>query len=437
MGGVIYLGGFLDNFVAFIQSYGIIGLAVLSFAESSFFPIPPDILLIPMAFMNRHLALLYALVTTVSSVLGGVFGHVIGKKLGKPILIKLFKADKLSKVENYFKKYGGWSIAIAGFTPIPYKIFTISAGVFNVRMFTLIIASIFGRGARFFFEALLIFLLGDTAKYYLQNYFEIFTVAVTILFIMLYLISKKLKATKKIGNTGIIAFIKRKCNELHTFTIKYKNYDEAAIYFFMNIFLSLTSLFIFLDLVEDYLTKENWGFDLIVASYVDSIRNNFLNSFFKVITKTGNVIPMLIITFIVAVIFIRIKKEKQALFISINTLGLWIFNGLLKQIFKRPRPSGSKIIAASGYSFPSGHAMIFMGFSILICYYILLYVKQKRTAIFLSILILAYSILVGLSRVYLGVHYFSDVLAGWFAGILWSSGSIAIYDIFSYKKSLK
>ena len=72
---------FLSNFLALIQSYGVVGLAVMSFAESSFFPIPPDLLLIPMSFVNRNLALYYALITTVASVLGGVFGHTIGKKI--------------------------------------------------------------------------------------------------------------------------------------------------------------------------------------------------------------------------------------------------------------------------------------------------------------------------------------------------------------------
>ena len=120
------MSDFLANFIEFVRAYGVVGLAAVSFAESSFFPIPPDVLLIPMAFMNRRLALLYALVTTVSSVFGGIFGHIIGYKLGKPILMRFFKEETTNKVEEYFKKYGGWYIAVAGFTPIPYKAFTIS-----------------------------------------------------------------------------------------------------------------------------------------------------------------------------------------------------------------------------------------------------------------------------------------------------------------------
>ena len=100
------MSDFLANFIEFVRAYGVVGLAAVSFAESSFFPIPPDVLLIPMAFMNRRLALLYALVTTISSVFGGIFGHIIGRKLGKPILRRFFKEETINKVEDYFKKYG-------------------------------------------------------------------------------------------------------------------------------------------------------------------------------------------------------------------------------------------------------------------------------------------------------------------------------------------
>lgn len=429
------MSGFLNNFIEFVQAYGVVGLAVISFAESSFFPIPPDVLLIPMSFMNRKLALFYSLVTTVSSVLGGIFGHIIGRKLGKPLLTKLFKEDKINKVEGYFKKYGGWSIAIAGFTPIPYKIFTISAGVFNVRMTTLIGASILGRGARFFIEGLFILVLGDAAKYYIQNYFEILTIGITVLCIIFYFIWKKLKASGKIKSMGIVAYFKRKYNEFDSFRFKYKKYDEAATYFFISIFLSFTSLFALLEFIEDYLSKDNWKIDVNIMSFISNIRNTTLDNIFKIITTTGNTLSVVIIVLISALILIRIKKKKEALFFSMNTMGLWIFNEVLKQIFKRPRPSGLKLVEASGYSFPSGHAMIFMGISILLAYYILTCLKKKGLAIFISTLILVYSVLVGLSRVYVGVHYISDVFAGWFAGILWSSSSIAIYKFLKYKKS--
>lgn len=429
------MSDFLANFIEFVRAYGVVGLAAVSFAESSFFPIPPDVLLIPMAFMNRRLALLYALVTTVSSVFGGIFGHIIGRKLGKPILRRFFKEETINKVEDYFKKYGGWSIAVAGFTPIPYKAFTISAGAFNVRVFTLIMASLLGRGARFFLEGLFIFFVGDAAKYYIENYFEVFTIIITVSFVIIYYIWKRLKNARRVKGTGVMAYIRSWFDKLYMFTVKYRKYDEAALYFFISIFTSFISLFILLELIEDYLTRGNWQFDTLIMSSVQNLKGPILDNVFKVITMAGNTIPMMVITFASVVFMIYIKKGKEGLLLLVNNSGLWVFNILLKQVFKRQRPIGFEMTEAMGYSFPSGHAMIFMGFSILLVYYILIFLKGKRARIFLSISILVFSVLVGFSRVYLGVHYMSDVLAGWFAGILWTSTIIVIYKALGYRQS--
>lgn len=245
----ITVNDILTNFIQVLQAYGVIGLITLSFAESSFFPIPPDVLLIPMALSNRKLAIVYALVTTVASVLGGIFGYMLGRKFGKPLLKRLFNEDKINKVQYYFKKYGGGSVAIAGLTPIPYKIFTISAGVFNLRLSIFIISSVFGRGIRFFAEGLFIFLLGDVAKSYLDNYFEIITIGITIFLIIAYYIWKMLKGAGIVQGTGIIAYFKGKnYYKVYDFLLKYKKYDEVGIYIVASFCLFLLLLFIFLEL---------------------------------------------------------------------------------------------------------------------------------------------------------------------------------------------
>lgn len=423
------MSGFINNFVALIQVYGIAGLIAVSFAESSFFPIPPDVLLIPMAFMNRKLALFYSLVTTVSSVIGGIFGHFLGKKFGKPLLKKFFKEESINKVENYFTKYGGWSIAVAGFTPIPYKLFTISAGAFNVRLSTLIVASIFGRGARFFLEGAMISLFGDTAKYLISNYFEIITLGITVILFLGYYLWKRLKGKGKVKNTGIVVYIKEKYNKLYNYIVKYHKYDKSMIYFLIGICLSLISLFTFLEIVEDYLGNGKFVVDSVISKFLTGIRSPFLTGLFKLVTSTGNFISILIISVLIIVLLIKREKKKEALFYSINVIGIWLFNEILKSIFKRPRPTGIHIVDVHGYSFPSGHAMIFMGFSLLIVYYIIENVKSVSMRIVLSILMVSYSVLVGLSRVYLGVHYFSDVFAGWLVAVLWVSIMIIIYKI--------
>lgn len=217
---------FLYGFVEWIQLYGIVGLIIVAFAESSFFPIPPDVLLIPMAFVHRERAILYALVTTVFSVMGAFLGYFIGKKFGKPILHRFFKKDNIDKVEGYFHRYGAWSIAIAGFTPVPYKLFTISAGAFDVRLSTLVIASLIGRGSRFFLEALFIIIFGDRAMFYLENYFGIITIIITVACLLGYYIFKYLKSTHRVKGTGIVAFFKRKYNDVYHLLLKHNSYNK-------------------------------------------------------------------------------------------------------------------------------------------------------------------------------------------------------------------
>jgi len=134
-------------------------LAAMSFAESSFFPIPPDVMLAPMCLADRARAWRYALVTTVTSVLGGVAGYMIGLLLFEAIEPWLATSHYWGAYETsraWFDTYGAWVVLLAGFSPIPYKIFTIAAGVAVLNPLIFVLASALGRGARFFLVAGLI-----------------------------------------------------------------------------------------------------------------------------------------------------------------------------------------------------------------------------------------------------------------------------------------
>ncbi|MEK6589875.1 MAG: YqaA family protein [Nitrospinota bacterium] len=172
--------------------YGTYALFLIAFAESSFFPIPPDILLIALSIINPLIALFYATVCTVGSVTGGIFGYFLGLKGGKPILERFFSHEKIVLVHNYFERYEAWAIGIAAFTPIPYKVFTIAAGVFYINFKKFVFASILGRGGRFFIVAGLIQLFGAEIKYFIQNYFELFTILFFALLIGGFMLLKKL-----------------------------------------------------------------------------------------------------------------------------------------------------------------------------------------------------------------------------------------------------
>lgn len=180
-----------------LMEYGLIGLFFVSFADSSFFPIPPDVLLIPMGIANPDSVIWYAFITTAASVLGAIFGWFIGKKLGRPVLRLIISEEKIQKVEQYFTKYGPMAILISAFTPIPYKVFTIFAGISKIRLRVLVIWSIIGRGARFFLEAALIMALGANAKPFIEENFTLITIVGSLVIVVAYVIYLIIRKKKK------------------------------------------------------------------------------------------------------------------------------------------------------------------------------------------------------------------------------------------------
>ena len=139
-------------------------LFLLAFAESSVFPIPPDVLLMALTLGNPSWGLYFAAIATAGSVLGGMFGYVIGWWGGKPLLLRLMGQDRVSRVHDTFERYEGWAILIAGLTPVPYKVFTIGAGAFYVNFRVFVVASLLSRGARFFLVAGTLQLIGSVGQ---------------------------------------------------------------------------------------------------------------------------------------------------------------------------------------------------------------------------------------------------------------------------------
>jgi len=151
-------------------------LSALSFAESSFFPIPPDVMLAPMVLARRDRAWFLAGLTTVASVAGGLFGYLIGKFLfgtvAEPIIEFYDARSAFERARTWFEIYGVWVVFVAGFTPIPYKIFTISAGLIGMSLVPFMLASLVGRGARFFLVAGLILLGGEALETQLRRHVD-------------------------------------------------------------------------------------------------------------------------------------------------------------------------------------------------------------------------------------------------------------------------
>ncbi|MCS7299812.1 MAG: YqaA family protein [Spirochaetia bacterium] len=171
---------------------GNVALYSISLAESSFFPIPPDPLLIAFCLSKPKESLKFAFFTTLFSVIGGVIGYLIGvflfETVGKAIINFYNYWDAYNKVKELFDTYGFIAVMIAGFTPIPYKVFTIASGSFYFNLPLFIIASILSRGARFFLEAVILLFFGEKAKEFIDKYFDWLAIAFVILLVGGFLI---------------------------------------------------------------------------------------------------------------------------------------------------------------------------------------------------------------------------------------------------------
>ncbi len=148
-------------------------LAIVSFAESSVFPIPPDVLMIPMILARPGKAWLIAGVCLIASVLGGLLGYAIGyfafEEIGRPIFEALGKLDRIEEFNEQFNDFGFWPVLIAGLTPFPYKVITIMSGWTGLPLGTFIVTSIVARGLRFFIVAALLWKFGEPIRDFIEK----------------------------------------------------------------------------------------------------------------------------------------------------------------------------------------------------------------------------------------------------------------------------
>lgn len=169
-------------------------LGALSFAESSFFPIPPDVMLAPMVLAQREQAWRLALLTTISSVLGGFAGFAIGAVAidwVTPLLERLGYIPQFVRAQQWFTDWGFWAVLAAGFSPIPYKIFTIAAGAMSMLLLPFAAASIVGRGARFFLVAALIFWGGEPFERNLRRHVDVLGWTLVALGLVAFLVLRR------------------------------------------------------------------------------------------------------------------------------------------------------------------------------------------------------------------------------------------------------
>ncbi|MFN3347743.1 YqaA family protein [Pseudorhodoplanes sp.] len=160
-------------------------MGIVSFIESSFFPIPPDAMLIPMSLARPNRAYVYAFICTWTSVAGAVFGYAIGALLfdsvGQWVISAYGLSDKVEVFVGQYTRWGAWIILLAGFTPIPYKLITITSGFAGYNLVLFVVFSIIARGARFYLVAFLLHRYGDRARAMIEQRLELLTAIAAVL----------------------------------------------------------------------------------------------------------------------------------------------------------------------------------------------------------------------------------------------------------------
>lgn len=172
------------------------GLFLVAFIEAIFFPVPPDTILLPLVLFEPRLALFYAGLATLGSVLGAIMGYVLGLLGGQSFLRRWVRGETYHRMQELFTRYQVWAVGIAGFTPVPYKIVAISAGCFQLNFRLFVLVSIISRGARFSLEAAFAALYGEPVLQFIQDYFELITILVAAVCLAAYALGRRWRQSR-------------------------------------------------------------------------------------------------------------------------------------------------------------------------------------------------------------------------------------------------
>lgn len=184
-----FFDGLPNNYEFFLSP---IGLFVVSMLEAFISPIPPEVLLIPLCILYPNSAIFFGIITTIASVLGALIGYWIGLKGGRYLLKKITKQSLVDKAEYYYDKYGAWAIGLAAFTPIPFKVFTITSGALRYKsLYKFVLASAIGRAARFLSVSFILMVYGEAILNHIQDSFQFWALFfIGIIIIVIFFVKK-------------------------------------------------------------------------------------------------------------------------------------------------------------------------------------------------------------------------------------------------------
>ncbi len=221
------------------------------------------------------------------------------------------------------------------------------------------------------------------------------------------------------------------------FQLRRKNDPSHRAIFCIAAFLFLTAAGTAVFMIRHYCLYGGWAIDNTLLNYSISIRTPWLDDFFRMITATGETLPVILATLGIIVLLLKRGKWGSAAFTGFYMIGVWLLNELLKRLLQRPRPPFELHLAhATGYSLPSGHSMNFMALVLLGLYMLWCFSKEKSLYRSAALFFIPFALLVGISRIYLHVHYFSDVITGWSVGIAWAAFFIMLHLRIATKKSV-
>jgi len=177
-------------------AFGGLGLFVLAFIEGIFFPIPVEVLLIPLCLANPELFIYYGIIASIGSAVGGAFGYYVGYVGKKAVLDRLFSQEQIGKVHNMFVKYQDLAVFVAGFTPLPWKLITISSGAFYIKFWRFFVVALISRSLRFMSVAFLTYYFGSSIVGFLDKNFNLWTVIIVLVVFLAYYLYMKIKGKK-------------------------------------------------------------------------------------------------------------------------------------------------------------------------------------------------------------------------------------------------
>lgn len=187
-----------QQFFSFVHTpWVFVCLFVHSFLESSFLPGAHDFFLVAVDVVAPAKSFLFAGASAAGSVCGGSFAYAIGRFGGRPVLVKLFGEKRVIVVESYFQRFGIWAVAVAGFTPLPYKLFSIVAGICELPFFPFFVVSLITRALRFYLVSTILYIFGPQIKGYLIHYFNIFSLVCFGVIIIIVVLMKRIKKKGK------------------------------------------------------------------------------------------------------------------------------------------------------------------------------------------------------------------------------------------------